>query len=162
MEGGSVTDHDWSGAAEVFEEAARIIRTDRNKQNGDPEDNFADIALAWTGSLRARGLLEVNQWLTAADVARLMCLLKMIRDSNAPNRDNRVDNCGYTGCLERVEPTGGRAGVSEATCPHCRGTKVEPGCDSSSPIDCGQCKGRGFVIKTTGPKPSTKAPEDPR
>jgi hypothetical protein len=34
-----------------------------------------------------------------------MVALKLCRDANAPNRDNRVDAIGYTLCLERVEPT---------------------------------------------------------
>ena len=82
-----------------------FITTDRNEKNGNPEDNFDFIAMGWTASLQARGLLDRDQHLIAPDVARLMVIFKMMRDSNSPQRDNRVDSVGYSGCLERVQPT---------------------------------------------------------
>jgi hypothetical protein len=101
--------HDpWKTAHESVDEALQITQTDRNKQNGDPEDNFAYIALTWTALLRARGLLAADQEITAPDVARMMAGLKLCRDSNAPHRDNRVDLHGYGLCLERVEPAEGK------------------------------------------------------
>ena len=95
----------WDGAKAVNAEAMRIVQTDRNQKCGDPEDNFAYIALTWTALLRARGLLAADASLVDADVARMMVTMKMCRDANAPHADNRVDAMGYTLCLERVEPT---------------------------------------------------------
>lgn len=95
----------WRSADEMIGEAVRITSQDRNDDYGDPEDDFADIALAWTASLRARGLLSRDKALTAADVPRMMAIMKAIRDSNRPKRDNRVDSVGYMRTLERVEPT---------------------------------------------------------
>lgn len=97
--------HDWAGADEILTEARRIVSTDRNVLNGNPEDNFHYIALGWSASLQARGLLTKEQFLTEGDVARLMVVFKMMRDSNASHRDNRTDAVGYTCCLERVDPT---------------------------------------------------------
>lgn len=95
----------WDGAKEILEDAAHIVQHDRNLKNGNPEDNFAHIALGWTGVLRAKGLLDDDQSLTDADVARMMVVFKMMRDGNSAQRDNRTDAVGYTLCLERVEPT---------------------------------------------------------
>lgn len=97
---------DWATAHEAVNEALSITQTDRNKKCGDPEDNFAYIALMWTALLRARGLLTAEQSVTEADVARMMAAMKLARDANAPHRDNRVDLFGYGLCLERVQPTG--------------------------------------------------------
>lgn len=94
---------DWTTAHAACDEALRITQADRNVANGDPEDNFAHIALAWTALLNARGILTGP--ISAADVARMMAALKLCRDSHAPHRDNRVDTIGYALCLERVEPT---------------------------------------------------------
>ena len=96
---------DWVSAHEACDEALRITQTDRNALNGDPEDNFAYIALAWSALLQARGLLARDAMIAAADVARMMSALKLCRDSHAPHRDNRVDGIGYLLCLERLEPT---------------------------------------------------------
>jgi hypothetical protein len=97
---------DWTTAEAMVAEALRITHEDRNAANGEPEDNFAYIALMWTALLRARGVLATPDEITAADVARMMTAMKMARDAHSPHRDNRTDAVGYTICLERVEPTG--------------------------------------------------------
>jgi hypothetical protein len=97
--------NDWRSAESVADEALRITHVDRNKANGEPEENFSYIAQCWTALLDARGLLGSDEGLNAADVARMMVALKLCRDANAPHRDNRVDAIGYTLCLERVEST---------------------------------------------------------
>ena len=109
---------DWTSAHAIADEALRITQSDRNTQNGDPEDNFTFIALTWTALLRARGLLDETQALNAADVARMMIGMKLCRDANAPHRDNRVDTLGYALCLERVEST--EAVEIERGCQTCR------------------------------------------
>lgn len=94
---------DWEGAHAIIAEAVEITAHDRNDAYSPPEDNFANIALAWTALLRARGI--ITDALTPGDVARMMTALKLVRDGNAPRRDNRVDALGYVICLERAEPT---------------------------------------------------------
>jgi hypothetical protein len=88
---------DWDGARAIIEEAARIVESDRNLSYDAPEDNFARIAAVWT--------VLLGHEVTAADVARMMAGLKLVRDAFAPARDNRVDAIGYLLCLERTEPT---------------------------------------------------------
>lgn len=94
-------DPSWGNANEVIEEAVRITSTDRQDQYAPPEDNFARIALVFSGILGAK----LNENLTAADVARCMVGMKMVRDAHKPKRDNRDDGVGYILCLERAEPT---------------------------------------------------------
>jgi hypothetical protein len=88
---------DWSGADFILDESKQITRKDRNAEYGMPEDNFSDIALMWSVILDT----QVSQ----AEVARMMIALKLCRDQNASNLDNRTDIVGYTLCLERVDPT---------------------------------------------------------
>ena len=95
---------DWTTAHECVDEALRITATDRNAAYDGPEDNFARIALTWNALLDQK--LKLN--ITAADVARMMTALKLVRDAHAPHRDHRVDGIGYLLCLERTEPTEGR------------------------------------------------------
>lgn len=91
----------WENADSVIEEAVRITTTDRNDQYAPPEDNFARIAKAWSGTLDHK----LKEDLTAADICRCMVVMKMVRDSHKPKRDNRVDGHGYIRCLDRTEPT---------------------------------------------------------
>lgn len=93
----------WAGARDVVRQALHITRHDRNEVAGDPEDNFAAIALTWTALLHEK--LKPGAVVTAADHARMMAALKLCRDAHAPRRDNRVDLHGYGLCLERVDPT---------------------------------------------------------
>lgn len=91
----------WESADAMIAEAIRITSTDRHDQYAPPEDNFARIASVWSGLLDGK----LNAPITAADVARCMAGMKLVRDAHKPSRDNRVDAVGYIRCLERTEPT---------------------------------------------------------
>jgi hypothetical protein len=93
----------WKTAHEAVEEALTITKSDRNDKAGNPEDNFAKIALVWTGLLQEK--LAPGEVITPADTARMMIGMKLCRDMHVPHRDNRVDIHGYALCLERCEPT---------------------------------------------------------
>ncbi len=95
----------WSAAHHNIEEALSITQHDRNSKNGDHEDNFSRIALCWTAMLSDKLTADVS----AADVARMMVVMKMCRDAHEPNNDNRVDGHGYLLCLDRTEPVGEEA-----------------------------------------------------
>lgn len=83
----------------VLEEAARITSVDRQGAYGGPEDSFGLIANLWTDYLDARGYM-----LTPRDVAKMMVLLKIARDTTGkPKRDNLVDIAGYARCAEMVD-----------------------------------------------------------
>lgn len=91
----------WAGAHAIIDEAVRVTHTDRHESYAPPEDNFARIALVWTALLDTKLTSELN----AADVARLMAGMKLVRDAWKPAADNRVDAIGYLLCLERAEGT---------------------------------------------------------
>lgn len=86
----------------VLDEAKKIIRGDRDRQYGSPEDSFAVIAKMWTAYLDGRGKLigEVS----AADVGWMMVCFKAARAATekVPKRDTFVDAAGYAACAAEV------------------------------------------------------------
>jgi len=84
----------------IFEEAQRLIYGPRNVDYGHPRKDFAKTAKMMTGVLMPK--LKDGVEVSAEDVALLMCCVKISREVNRPKRDNRVDICGYVGCLERL------------------------------------------------------------
>lgn len=87
--------------AQILNEARDIICSDRNKQYGEPEDNFAVIGELWSQYLRrAKG---ANFDLNGYDVGMLMALFKIGRlETGTPKRDNFVDLAGYVGCAAEI------------------------------------------------------------
>ena len=77
---------------EALREAARIISSDRNKQYGAPENNFARTAQIWSVIL---GVPISNE-----DVAMMMVGLKMARyaSKSGYQPDTWIDIAGYAGC----------------------------------------------------------------
>ena len=75
----------------VLLEAEEAVCSDRNKDYGDPEDNFEDIAKLWTA--------YKNVPLTRTDVSVLMMLVKVARMKTSPAlKDHWVDIAGYAAC----------------------------------------------------------------
>lgn len=75
----------------VLEEAKQIIRSDRNKQYGEPEDNFSCIADLWT--------VYLGIGLNGYDVGMMMVLFKLARMmTGGYKRDSLVDLIGYAAC----------------------------------------------------------------
>lgn len=75
----------------ILQEAIDIINGERQDQYGDPEDSFQTIASYWSIYL---GLADP---LCPKDVALMMVLFKLARESHQGNRDNLVDGAGYLG-----------------------------------------------------------------
>jgi hypothetical protein len=77
---------------EALREAAGIINGDRNKQYGNPEDNFERTAKIWSVIL---GIEISNE-----DVAMMMVGLKVARyaSKSGYQPDTWVDIAGYAGC----------------------------------------------------------------
>lgn len=75
---------------EVLDEAKRIVNGDRNKDYGEPEDAFDDIASLWSAYL--------ERDLNGKDVAAMMILLKVARVKHGDKDDNWVDIAGYAAC----------------------------------------------------------------
>lgn len=85
-------------AKTILDEAAAIIAGPRRSSYGDVQESFGRIAKVWSVLLPC----EVS----ASDVARCMLALKLCRECNKPQRDNRVDICGYAALLDQLESTG--------------------------------------------------------
>lgn len=85
----------------LLEEAMRITAVDRNKQYGNPEDNFQNIANFWNAYLtQVPGQGNIIP-LTSQDITHLMILMKMARlNTNPSHRDSLVDIAGYAACGE--------------------------------------------------------------
>lgn len=67
---------------EILETAAKIVTGGRNKQYGEPEDNFAVIAEYWSTYLSQHNGGRVIL-LTPMDVATMMALFKIGRITTA-------------------------------------------------------------------------------
>lgn len=77
---------------EILTEAEKCVCNDRNRQYGEPEDNFSNIANLWSAYLDTG--IEVE------DVAIMMCLFKIARlkGSYYQSKDSWVDLIGYAAC----------------------------------------------------------------
>lgn len=87
--------------AQILNEARDIICSDRNKQYGEPEDNFAVIGELWSQYLRRAKDVDID--LNGYDVGMLMALFKIGRlETGTPKRDNFVDLAGYVACAAEI------------------------------------------------------------
>ena len=87
--------------AQILNEARDIICSDRNKQYGEPEDNFAVIGELWSQYLRRSKDVAID--LNGYDVGMLMALFKIGRlETGTPKRDNFVDLAGYVACAAEI------------------------------------------------------------
>jgi hypothetical protein len=84
------------GPETVAQEAERVVSGDRGPQYGHPTKNFEQTASLWNA------YLGEPREITPADVAIMMILLKLSRESNRPKRDNVVDVIGYAKTLAMV------------------------------------------------------------
>lgn len=85
---------------QILDEAKSIVCKDRNKQYGEPENNFGIIAELWNKYLSKKpGCL-----IQAEDVAAMMMLFKVGRlISGGYKHDTLVDLIGYAACAEELE-----------------------------------------------------------
>lgn len=73
---------------EILKSAESIINGDRQGTYGKPENSFAVISQLWTAYL--------GREITSADVANMMILMKVARNSSGVYKDdNWIDICGY-------------------------------------------------------------------
>jgi hypothetical protein len=85
----------------IFDEAKRIVYSDRAKSYGNPEDNFAAIASFWNEYLSHRSTNHSK--LSASDVALMLILFKVARATTGVyKRDTAVDIAGYSDCYSRI------------------------------------------------------------
>lgn len=76
---------------EMLNAAEQIVCSDRNKQYGEPDDNFGTIAELWSAYCGMK--------FNAADVGIMMALFKIGRISTCTQKDDSyVDCAGYIAC----------------------------------------------------------------
>lgn len=81
----------------VLREAESLITGDRNKNYGNPTENFDTTAALWNAQLGHK--LKPGESFTATDVALLMVQLKMARlKTSTSKRDHYLDIAGYIAC----------------------------------------------------------------
>ena len=73
---------------DILDKAKTIINDERQGTYGNAEDNFASIAAFWSTYL--------NTPIDSTDVANMMILMKVARNSSGVYKDdNYIDICGY-------------------------------------------------------------------
>ena len=85
---------------EILTEAEKCVCSDRNRQYGEPEDNFLEIAKLWSA------YLDID--IGAEDVAIMMCLFKVARlkGSCYQGKDSWIDLIGYAACGGEIATRG--------------------------------------------------------
>ena len=78
----------------IDQEARRLVYGDRNQQYGAAFDDFTAIGKGWEAILGIQ--------VPPAKVGLCMTVLKCVRESWRPKRDNRVDMIGYPLCVDQV------------------------------------------------------------
>lgn len=80
-----------NGRSKCLKKAEKVVNFERNKEYGQPEDSFGDIAKFWSTYLK----IEI----TPIQVAGMMALLKIARSIAASNKpDTWIDLAGYAAC----------------------------------------------------------------
>lgn len=86
----------------VLKEALNCVNGEREKQYGNPEDNFKRIAELWSVYLTSI-FEDVIFELDPIDVAKMMVLFKIARANGPKDKlDNYVDIIGYAACAAEI------------------------------------------------------------
>jgi len=86
---------------DILIESKNIVTNGRNKEYGEPENNFQNIAEQW--ELYIQQKYKVNIKLNPEDVAWMMADFKKCRSYEAPeNVDNYIDAIGYISCAGEI------------------------------------------------------------
>lgn len=102
-----------SGREQLIEKVRAATLQDRNKDYGNPEDNFRNIADVWNWWFETRireemraGVVHTKALkITPLDVAHMMTLMKMARlKTNPTHFDSQVDAAGYQACAADFQP----------------------------------------------------------
>ena len=80
---------------QMLQKAIEVINGERQDVYGNPEDSFELIAQYWNLYLNGTGDKSVD--LGCEDVALMMVLFKIARESNQRKDDNVIDAAGYLG-----------------------------------------------------------------
>jgi hypothetical protein len=115
------------------DEAARLVLGDRNDAYGNPDADFAGIALMWTGLLNT----VLKRHLTATDVSLMMTALKLRRHAHKPKADNLIDAHGYLLCLEWIER--GERPTPQSETEHAQALALAETIATGERLECAEC-----------------------
>jgi len=100
-------------AASLLHDTADLVNDDRGT-HGDAVENQQHIASGWTWYLRGKGVLEDAECLDGTDVAYMMTIVKMSRNSvGSFDVDHLRDTAGYAGIGAACAVDRGDADASE-------------------------------------------------
>lgn len=86
---------------EILAAAEKCVCGDRERDHGNPEDNFKKIGALWTIYTDYAYKFDAN------DVAAMMALLKIARASANPEHiDSWIDGAGYLACGGEISTKG--------------------------------------------------------
>lgn len=88
--------------AEILKKALECVNGDRDITHGKPEDNLSVISFFWNIYIRSI-FPDVRPILTEKDVAIMMILLKIARETTGHSIDNYVDIAGYAACAGEID-----------------------------------------------------------
>jgi hypothetical protein len=83
---------------QILLDALDTINNGRKDQYGNPENSFVLIAELWNSWLKKKMIQKVD----ASDVAMMMTLFKIARESYQHKDDNILDACGYLGIYSDI------------------------------------------------------------
>lgn len=129
-----------------LEQVEDTVLSDRNRDYGDPEDNFADTAKILNVLLRNK--LHPDHELHPHDVALIMTAVKLARAKTSPHKlDHYIDIAGYAccgyACVVATAPEVEAKPKSRQTiqcCPKCLSSRTfvdERQLNQSECMDCG-------------------------
>lgn len=91
---------------EILDRAKIVVGQERNKQYGEPDENFRYIAALWSVYLKeqlskafpesVKEIINLDNLITAVDVATMMELLKIGRGNDS--EDSWLDRIGFAAC----------------------------------------------------------------
>ena len=83
---------------DILTEANNLVNGDRNKTYGHPFYDYSKTSAFWTIILKDK----LKEPITPEEAIMCMITLKLSREMNLHKRDNLVDLCGYTQCLQKA------------------------------------------------------------
>lgn len=87
----------------ILQEAEEIVNGARATDYGSAKESFTKIGQVTTLLLDRDELdLLASGIVSATTVCKMLQAVKLVRESNSPKRDNRVDLCGYTDLLDKL------------------------------------------------------------
>lgn len=112
--------------AAILRQVESIVCADRNMQHGDAEDTFPAIAEMWNAYINR--CTKPKGYITGLDVANMMALFKMIRQTTNPAHfDSSLDLVGYAACSAGIA----KGAYCDNTTDTCRSSAELSGIDSA-------------------------------